>query len=540
MKFLVFKMKPITTVAVIAMSLFISCQEERIEPASVKVVGSQNGELPYDFDWEDPNMNSMPYPPGQPLISPPWVGQGSLANIIAADVLADRKKADGWKLVYNTFDPVKLRKNPYFMLYNKYRGLIRIFYFVNDIGSFAESSYMQEGMYQGTANNKLLNFADKEIVDPSAVNTLSVDRVVPRPPSGTPLSNNRWYFLQYEIAYDPSIIPTLSENPPQLSFYINSVNVTKVTLGGTIEANVNGSIGASRTSAGQNVWGTLQAGVLKPLGTAGLYAIGKEMINNNTTNTTGGNKLGVLSNIWKGIKTGVDGALASTTGSIPGAVVNVLSAIFGGSSSNAGQTVNLTLNGSLKVDGSLTGAGGLPSTPVSFYIPGSILPKPDGTYFPQEFIPLYNKSLGVFNIASRPTITIHTKRTTDYYNPNMKTYDIAYTLKPGTLNVQWNPIVNGGDATIVGFNTDVIATNFAGNIDTGLVYMTGTRETINGNLAFSGPSTFRTIHRYDILPPDATTVLLRVEFVVRPKDGSPDAAIIKTFAVNIERTYEWN
>jgi hypothetical protein len=71
-----------------------------------------------------------------------------------------------------------------------------------------------------------------------------------------------------------------------------------------------------------------------------------------------------------------------------------------------------------------------------------------------------------------------------------------------------------------------------------MFYMTGSRETIFGNLAFTG-TTFRTLHRYDYAPPEANTILVRVAFVVRPNNGAPDAAIVKTFTANVERTYQW-
>lgn len=531
-----------TTRIVIALTIFslitVSCQEEKLEPgkASVKVSGSQNAIIPYNFDWEDPNLNWMPYPANQPKITVPWTGPGSLFGVIADDVLADRKKSDGWRLVYSTFDPNVWNKNPYFMLYNKYRGLVRIYLYVNDI-QFSESSYLQDGLYLGNTSFKLLNFADKEIVDPT-VNMSRVDRVEPKPFNGAPLANNKWYFLQYELAYDPSIVPTTSSTPPQISFYVNSVNVQQISLGGTIEGTIKGTIGASQTSANQNIWNAVTPG-LKTLGTAGLSAIGVGAMNNNTINNDAGtNTLGVNSAIWKAAKKGIEAALSTATGNIPGAVVNVLSAIIGGSSSSGGQTANLTLNGSLKVDGSQTGTGSLPSTPVSMYLPGSVQANSNGTYNVQGYVPLYNESLGVFNLASKPTVKIHLKRTPDWQTPGMNMYDVEYSVVPGTLNFQWNPVVNGRDATIVGLTSKVIATHFAGNIETGMVYMTGSRETIMGNTAFTG-TTFRTIHRYDYAPPEASTVLVRVSFVVRPNDGSPDVAIVKTFTANVERTYQW-
>jgi hypothetical protein len=323
-----------------------------------------------------------------------------------------------------------------------------------------------------------------------------------------------------------------------MSFYVNSINVSQISLGGTLQASINGTIGGSQTSSGSNIWNAVSPG-LKTLGVAGLSAIGAGAISKNTLDENGGNKLGVQNAIWKGVKAGIDGALKTATGNIPGAIVNVLSAVIGGSSSTAGQTVNLTLDGTLKVDGTQTSTGSLPSTPVSFYMPGSIAKNTSGGYNVQGYVPLYNEPLGTFWLNGKPTIKVHTVRTTDYTNPTLKQYVSEYTLDASTLNIQFNPIVNGRDADIVGLTTKIIAMNYNGNIETGLIYMTGSRETIKGLPAYTG-TTFKTIHRYDYMPPEAQTVLVRVAFVVRPKDGSPDVAIVKTFTVNVQRTYVWN
>jgi hypothetical protein len=73
------------------------------------------------FNWE--TVNWMPTPPWQTNIPPPWIGQGSIASAYGIDVINDNKAADGWVLLYNTFsDTGPNLINPYFILYNKYRG----------------------------------------------------------------------------------------------------------------------------------------------------------------------------------------------------------------------------------------------------------------------------------------------------------------------------------------------------------------------------------------------------------------------------------
>nr|WKN36119.1 hypothetical protein K4G66_27510 [Tunicatimonas sp. TK19036] len=528
-----FKSIRIFVIFAILSCISVSCDKDIIEPdseASVEVAGSQNYILPYNFDWEATTFNWMPYPAAQGQIPPPWIGQGSLVGVISPDMLGDRKKSDGWVLVYSTFSPTLANKNPYFMLYNKFRGLVRVFQYVNDLGSFANSTYIQDGMYHGSASLKLMNFADKDVVDVTT-NSLGVDRVQPNPFNGAPLANHKWYFTQYEMAYDPSIVPTLSTTPPQMSFYFNSINIAEISLGGTIEAKVNGTIGASTSSSSGNLWNTVNSQA-KSLGKGALTSSFEAMVKN-TIDATGKNKVGVQPTKWKPLKVGMEAAMNAITGNIPGAAKNILSAIIGGSSSSAGQTANLTLNGTLTVKGTETTKGSLPSQPVSFYIPGSLQKNSSGGYNVQSYVPLYNKSFGLFNISAKPTVQIITKRTQGQNGIN--TYDTEYKIKPGTLNIQWNPVVNGADATIVSLTTEVLAT-FTGNIDMGLTYAMASLEDIYGQKAYSGRNSFRLIHHYDTLPAEETAAYIRISFVVRPKNGGPDAAIIKTFAVNKERS----
>lgn len=535
------EMRTVIFISVLLSTIFSACNKESVEPkeVSLEVQNSQNAIMPYDFDWEDPNLNWMPYPPGQPLITVPWVGQGSLSGIISDDVLIDRKKSDGWKLVYSTFSPTEWNKNPYFMLYNPYRGLLRIYQYVNDLGTFAESTYLQDGMFQSNPNLRLLNFADKEIVNASS-NTLSVDRVQPAPFNDSPLANNKWYFLQYEIAYDPSIIPSTSVNPPQLSFYVNSINISRIKLGGSIEGKIRGTIGG--TAPASNFWNAVEPQVypaLKSLGTAGLSAIGVAAVANNTIDaSTGTNKLGVKKEIWKGLKSGLDGALSGAVRNIPGQVVNILSAIIGGSSGSAGQTANLTLNATLEVDGTQVGKGSLPSQPVSFYIPGSIAQNSSGGYNVQSYVPLYNKPLGVFNLTNKPTIQINKSRNNLY--GGQYAYVTSYSIKPGTLNFQWNPTVNGQDATIEDLKTEIIAV--IGNTyktTYGPVSTSARVESVQGEYSVTKPNSISTTHVTTSNIPASSAymrVYLRVSFVVKPVNGAPESAIIKTFEVTQEVT----
>lgn len=111
----------------LGMTIF-SCQDEITEFASYENLDNivtrnimSRSVIPEQFDWE--NSDWMPTPPEQSPIPTPWIGQGSIASTYGLDIVNDRKKSEGWELMYSTFrhegGPLV---NPYFILYNKYRG----------------------------------------------------------------------------------------------------------------------------------------------------------------------------------------------------------------------------------------------------------------------------------------------------------------------------------------------------------------------------------------------------------------------------------
>lgn len=192
----------IMTIFIIACCLtLLSCS--RNESCFENTTPCSRSVIPDDFDWE--NADWMPTPVGQSKIPSPWVGQGSIASLYGLDVMNDRKKAEGWTLIYNSFTENTTGPliNPYFILYNKYRGLLRVFLYTTT--SFVlPSTYLQDGI-SIISNQKttMLNFLGEEIID-ATKKKMSYQQMQPAPIDGSmPLASNKWYMMQYEMAYDP-------------------------------------------------------------------------------------------------------------------------------------------------------------------------------------------------------------------------------------------------------------------------------------------------------------------------------------------------
>ncbi len=506
------------------------CQKEEL-PSKIQVNGSTNAILPYSFNWEDPNLNWMPYPTN--IITPPWVGQGSLYSTVDPDVLTDRKALNGWTLVYSTFTPSTAAINPYFILYNKYRGLMRIFIYVNN-SSFASSSYLQDGITLANNQYSILNFAGFDVIDASQKQT-RFDKVEPAPKDGTaPFATFKWYMLQYEFAYDPTLVPTTSAYPPQFSFYINSINIDFVKLGGTQKGTLKGTIGSS-ASSGSNFFSTITPG-LKLLGTGVLAGLGSQFFTNHVTSDTS-NSLGLPNGIFKSISSGLSSALSTATGGLPGAVTNILSAIIGGNSGSAVQTVSLNLSTQISLDGTISNTTSFPSSPTSLYLPGSIMADANGNYNVQSYIPLYNAPLGVFNLSNKPrvqkTIIITSRAPYEKYVDEYGTtydYHTIYVIDKSSFTVQWNPSVLS-IANISNITYEVILLN---NQD--LDSTTGRTESLLGYSNSKVKKDQLDTYFLDHINKNwraPGTVLMRMSFNVVPKDGSQISTIVKTFAVNV-------
>lgn len=348
------------------------------------------------FDWE--NADWMPTPPGQTKIPVPWVGQGSLASVYGLDVLNDRKKENGWELLYNSFTTNSSQplQNPYFILYNKYRGILRFFIYITT-EFIATSSYLQDGI--SVISNKettLLNFLGKEIVDASQ-NTKFYNQIQPAPDNGGfPLASNKWYMMQYEIAYDPNIA-NIPYEQIQLNFNFNYYDVTTIDLGGTQQGEIKGIIGSSSSP---NFFAPLKQGA-KTVGGGVLAAISETSLSKYEINSeTGENSLGLNKNVFKSIRKGLNSAISAATASLPGIVTSFLSGIIGGANTQP-TPVSLNVNTEIKLEGTGRNSGSLPSMPVSFWVPGTNIPSNAVGY-----LPLYNHSLGVFNFSGKPEIHI--------------------------------------------------------------------------------------------------------------------------------------
>ena len=298
--------------AILAAITIVSCTSDTVDTEPVIPVTPQTRAIPTPtFDWA--NAEWMPVPAGQSAIPSPWNGAGSISYTYGMDITNDRYPNAGWELLYNTFDANASGPlvNPYFVLYNKYRGILRIYLYLTT-EFVATSSYLQDGIsVVSDHQTSLLSFLGKEIIDPEErYATTDYIQIQGSPDNISPMAANKWYMMQYELAYDPDIT-SIPYDQVQLAWYLNYCNVQTIKLGGTQEGRINGTIGAASSTTFYDEFKT----AAKSTGTAVLTGIGKNFITENardeTTDSLGrNNNLGLPNYIYSTISNTINSAQA--------------------------------------------------------------------------------------------------------------------------------------------------------------------------------------------------------------------------------------
>lgn len=483
-----------------------SCKKELLTKSVPIAPGKNKDGIPiYPFDWE--TANYVPTAPGQPQILIPWAN-GSVQGF-SSDLLYDFKKADGWKLVYSSFNPNYVTPtNPFFVLYNRYRGLLRVYLF-STVAGYAQSSYLTNGLsVSGSASSSspLLNYIGKDIVR-YGTNTPNIVEV-----EQTQLATNVWYAAQYEMAYDSNLSTTSYQNIG-LYLTLKYINITQENLTGTQTGTITGTI-TTPNSTPNSLFSQGGTAALEVTGIAGATAIQKDSPVKDFAN--------IVSNI---LQNGLGGTFS-----------NFLSGIFGGSSAST-QTANLNLSTTLQLAGNSSGGGAVVPDP------GLLLGVP-GTYDSQSapgYLPNFPDPLGVFYIANTPTAgltIINTPNGSSGRAGTGGTTKVSAFLNTSSINLVFNPAVintNPDGASVSNIRYQIVVTNPRTNA---LINISGTVENATGRTIYAGFGNNISLNYSYTTEPFITTfpasAAVRVIFDVNPNSGAPKTTMIHTFSVNVQ------
>ena len=400
-----------------------SCMNDNVEGGLLQSPKQAYSIIQQEFDWE--NADYMPTPEGMPAIPTPWTGQGSIAGTYDLDIINDRKKSEGWCLLYNSFstDPKVFQQNPFFILYNKYRGIMRVFYYATDSFVQTSSNVIDNLSILSSYPVKMFTYADQQIIN-GRISRTSLQHIQPKPFDGSlPLASHRWYMAQYELAYDPTIT-SIPYDQIAFNFNLNFIDISTIKLNGKEVSELKGTIGEQSEGELSNA--------LKAGGKAVLSNIGYSLLKKGV-DKTGNNVFGLNDNIYNSILKNLEKAASNSLGGVWKASLGLFNSILFGTKTSP-TPIYATINTEMNAEGSFSQKGAFPSMPITFYMPGTSIP----SNAPGR-LPLYNKPLGVFSIDGNG-LTIHVtytkkqrKRHDDPYNPGETILETWETLTCGQL-----------------------------------------------------------------------------------------------------------
>lgn len=486
-------------------ALIFSVGCKKVSNQKIAIEEGYNAILPFPFDWDNPNTNYMPTPAGTAILVP-WANGSTRA--FSNDILYDYSKNDGWELVYNVFNDSALEANPYFVLYNKYRGLLRIYVYVTTNG-FTTSSYLTSGFSLGpnSINSHMLNYIDQDVVDINIKKT-AITKIEP-----TQLASYVWYASQYEIAYDSTISSANYQNIG-LGWTLKWTNITDVSLGGGAVGSLKGTI--STPPSQFNLAGNLITGALN--------ATGLTILNNNkgpdNSKPGVGNQLGLPPLVFDAVLSGVNGGLSGLA-----TVKNLMNVIFGGSSSNT-QSVNLTLNADITLTGNaINGGAFIPDPGLLLGVPGVA-----NSQTAVGHVPGYNQNMGVFYIAGKPKVqVIYTQETppANWDGPANRYYLNNFSIQANSFHFSINPVVTN-IASVEIVSQEVLIPEVFTDVYNHFYAYTPSTELVGAKTYYNG----YTMDGTKILP-GTDRAVVRVKVRVTPNNGAPPCTIIKTFLADL-------
>ncbi|MGF7074140.1 hypothetical protein [Mucilaginibacter sp. R-33] len=515
------QLNPIYFLILTAIVLLNSCKKNMMEDLKNPNNNSSNKALgvsaitPYSFNWETGDY--MPTPSGTSILKPWASGSNQSFPLLYA---TDIKAADGWQLVYNTFNTTQLNPPLYFVLYNRYRGVLRAYFYLSPTTPIPSSNVTHTLVQRTTgAVAHLISYSALNAADLSVVsNTTSLAQPFKTTATGT------WYAAEFEMAYDPAV-GTKPANTNLMSWEVNSINVSNLTLNGTSQGSITGTI-AQPAPPSPNMFNKVINGA---------FQLGSLV------------ELGPVSAGASVLKTALTDALKS---GLSGSVKNVSNGIFGGATTadSTRQYVHLTTNTSYTFTGTSTDIYQLAN--ISLVIPGS-----QNQTTATGYVPLYQSPLGLMTLSAAPTAKLIES---DY---DWGTVIAGAKFDINSYSIVWNPtIINGTStgASIANIKQEILSYEN--------IYDTNNTTTYNepwplGKTEYDGINPYLNLgyptsqngyafairsqdtcpgcdYGADLLPYDNFIVgqkmpnhVLRISFDVVPNNGAPKIKVVKSFNI---------
>ena len=194
-------MKKTIYFALAIVALTSSCNKELVNDqtlnGTLKNVSLKANTPSPALDWSNA---SFFYNGPNDVVPAPWAGGASRS--FPTDYLNDYKPEDGWEMYFNTFNSSVKVDAPYFVLYNRYRGTMRIYYYFLPKSGVETTQVTFQLDLKGTENkSNILSFDNQEAIDladlPTTVSKVQQEKI---------FQSGSWYSEEFQLAYDPSLI----------------------------------------------------------------------------------------------------------------------------------------------------------------------------------------------------------------------------------------------------------------------------------------------------------------------------------------------
>lgn len=388
------------------------CIENGIFTRPDSAINTQRPSMLNNFDWlrQKYKLNTLAATPGNDSMwSPIYQPDNEIVDHIR--LALDMKPQDGWELIrremgYNQDGTPKNPKpeNPYIVMYNKYTGVLRLFYARGSSAPFSSARITLKFSDGSPAQTSLLDLSQGLI----PMDSLFTKNKIFQSPTKFDNRLHQWFFADFPMQYDPCTCYYTS----RLVFKVDLISQANVDISGS----ANGKLLAIDNNLGQVnqqdktfTFADLQSGfnkaskIFKDINKFKddqTKAIDTLLKNNASAANDKKSKLNLFQTALKG-----SGFLKGGLAAAPyiGAAISLFDFFVGGGKKAepaAPQDVKLTptsIDMTIKLNGTITTSN--PYGDVLFWNPGSNI----GTQSDADY-PYYNEIMGIFNLTETPKV----------------------------------------------------------------------------------------------------------------------------------------
>jgi hypothetical protein len=338
------------------------------------------------------------------------------------DVEKDNKPENGWELLYKNFgNEIQGINKPFFILYNRYTGVMRVFMNIINSGDFPYNAAKIELAFKGT------DLRQTALLNQLGSHTFSfmdfqpdVSQVVPLPYVNSGVNDNYfWVWADFNTLYDPCTCGVESEMIINISL-INQINISLTGL--LTQKTIVDAVDQNLSSVDNSIWSTIQQ--YSQFGSGIINGIGEIAASGTKAHKDGvkmlqdvqGNLQTLAPILGKQTTNNVSSSLRRFLFEFPKvnqilnlansfiSVVKKINGQFDALSATPANISNPKLTETkteVAITGDLTLSGNIFDR--KFILPGS---KTSNDFAVNEYKPIYNNVLGVFNLSEQPEFEI--------------------------------------------------------------------------------------------------------------------------------------